>query len=166
MARHVSTILCRKGVVERDTGIVSLLEVLERLNLHGSAEVLGKQLSPGATIPHQIELVSWWVRSDFEKPEKLKFRFRLETPSGYSGMMAVSEKPLREKLEELGDGIEIDLTKTTGARLFLPMIGIPWYGFGIYWIVIESKQEDANEWLENARLPIQIGALEEMPIDS
>lgn len=139
MAEHVWTVLCYRGSIDKDEGNVSLLHVIEELRF---AEEEGTILEAMKredllAISADMQLVSWWVRSDFTQPEETQARMTLMMPNG-------------KKTEAAH--IPISLTKNTGFRWRIHLPGIPFVGFGLYWFIIEILQ--GKRWKVSTRIPL------------
>lgn len=141
MAKHVWSVLCYRASVDKVTNNISLLHVIEQLKLPYSEDSLWEQVqSSGAEgISSSMELVSFWVRSDFDKPESTTMRARLVLPNGES-------RPT--------DPISIELIEHKSSRSRLQLPGISFGGYGAYWFAIEEEMGD--EWVERGRVPLHV----------
>ena len=70
MIEHIWSVLCTSAVIDKDTNNVTLVQVVERVNV-------AVQPSAGATLPIQMELVTLWGRKDLDQPERGRARFQL-----------------------------------------------------------------------------------------
>lgn len=155
MAEHVWSVLCRKAVVDRYEGQVSLHEVIEQVVYRGSEEELLDEIEKGVLglIQASMQLVTWWVRSDFDTPETTsRVRISLADPSG-----DVLPHP-RNADKEMSIESPIDLEEKTARRILVSFDGIPFSGFGTYRFVVEGKSEDDDEWKLATRIPLQVRA--------
>lgn len=161
MARHVYSILCRRAVIDREGGQVSIHEVIERLNFEKipgedsqKLEEL-KESGQGLGVPGGVQLVSWWVRSDYEESEVSACRVRFVTPGGQVTLLpgqSTSASPEGATLDEF----PLDLSSNTGARRIFRLDGLPrWGGFGLYWFVVEVRDE-SGQWTEATRIPLEV----------
>lgn len=85
MARHVWTVLCRASSIDKDSGELSLFQVMEGFTISGplSEALEGTPTGSLPVAPMNILLVSFWVRSDPAKPEKnARVRYVMVTPTG------------------------------------------------------------------------------------
>src|SRR5687768_16274240 len=86
--RHVWSVLCSKSTVDRETNNVSLIEVLEQLEITATVTRIGSSgqaappipTIPGA--PFTGELVTLWARTDPAQPARGIARVRLLSPQG------------------------------------------------------------------------------------
>lgn len=91
MAKHVWSVLCRKGVLDSDNNL-SLFDVCE------SVKIEGKLPTEGVGIKLPMQLVTLWIRSELTKPEKAESRALVEMPNGRkvggaSGVVALDGAP-------------------------------------------------------------------------
>ena len=141
MAEHVWSVLCRKGVQDRETNLISLLEVPEKITARGMLD-LEEEIAAGRTLlPVQLELVSWWVRSDFRQEEESAGRFLMIAPDH----------------QEVGRlDFPIDLTGShTGRRTIAKVTRLPIdKGTGLFWSVVELQRGEG--WTAVARIPLEL----------
>lgn len=147
MAEHVWSVFCQSGAIDRATGIVSLLQVLETINIEippdKSKEVLDSPENLGKLLRLDAQVVSWWVRSDPEKEEQGEARIYILTPKG-------------EKVATSTDPMNLDFEKF-GYRTHTRVQGFPYMGTGLYWIVVELLSKK-KKWMPVARLPVTVSA--------
>lgn len=135
MAKHIWTILCTKALVEEKTNNVSLIEIIEQL------EVLGVPNETRAILPIQLVLVTLWSRSDLDRAEFATGKFEFLAPSG----------------EVLGGGeYDINLRDYRRSRNLANMNSLPLQGPGIYKFVIRIREDENNTWTEVASLPLEV----------
>ncbi len=141
MADHVWSVLCRKGVQDKETNIISLHEVTERVTAKVPDGVgFEEEIDAGRVLfPVQLEVVSWWVRSE-GPPKKIEGRLLMVAPDG----------------EEIsGLKFDIDLTgKHKSRRTIAKLPGIPAnHGGGRFWFIIQSRDGDES-WSTETRIPL------------
>lgn len=145
MAHHVWSVLCYKGSIDKDENQVSLLAVTERLNIHAESEAVKADYEASEAegrpvfFPANLHFISWWVRSDYEKSETVQARFYIVRPDG-------KQVPQPE--------VTVDLMNATGYRLRWVLDVFPFAGFGLYWIVVQSKE--GEDWETRARVPLEL----------
>ncbi len=134
MIRHVWTVLCGKSSIDRETNNISLFEVVEQLQVGGWA-------GEPADVPIPLELVTLWSRVQPDKPSRGEARIILETPGGHRG---------------ISQSHAVDLRKyhRVRNRARIPTIRIE--GSGVYSFVVELRQQDKEEWLEVAKIPVEV----------
>lgn len=136
MATHIWTVLCSKTLVDQLTNNVSLIETIEQVSVPENTDPNENKL-----LPLEHEVVSFLVRSNLDEPEKVSVRANLETANG---------DVLR------GGQTEVDLTVSTRARSIMKFGILPVHGPGIYYFVIETLNEDTQDWLPVTRIPLQV----------
>lgn len=153
MAEHVWTVLCGKVLTDPDSGTtISLMDVTERLTLHVKEEGLVEKLivdaraegDKGILVSAGLTLVSWWVRSDFLKPESTHLRYAVVNPGG-------------DRIHE--EAYQVDLDTFTSNRIVIKMKEFPVSALGRHWIVIEKEPVGPGQrtrWKEVARLPLEL----------
>jgi len=141
VAEHVWSVLCYRASVDKVTNNISLLHVIEQLHLPYSEDWLWERVRSSGSegISSSMELVSYWVRSDFDEPESSTMRARLILPNGES-------RPT--------DPVSIGLNEHKSSRNRLQLAGISFGGFGVYWFAIE--EEVGDEWVERSRVPLEV----------
>lgn len=164
MAHHVWSVLCYKAPIDKDTNEVSLLNVVESLTIRTTEAELQdrvERLKEGEQAllppPGNLELVSWWVRSDFDIPEEgVRARVVLRLPDGR---------------EQVTEERTMDLRQSSGYRLKFRVPGIPFGGVGAYWFEIQQqengKKEGGRAWDTVASIPLKVyvkGSYDNRPI--
>lgn len=138
----VWAILCKDTIVNRDTNNMTLVEVIEELNVVASPpqEPSGPEL--GFSTVLDLHLVSLWVRTAPSVPEKGQARFKAVTPSGREVASAEAEVDLTE-----GPRLRAD-----GHLLESPF---PFSDDGIYLFKIEARTAE-SDWEEVYELPLWV----------
>ena len=138
----VWAILCKNTIVNRDTNNMTLVEVVEEINVVAEPPEESTADEPGFSTVLDIHLVTLWTRTDPSVPEKGQARFTVLTPKGRT----VSSSEL-----------EIDLTE--GPRLradgHLLESSFPFSNDGIYLFKIEAKATE-TQWEEMYELPLWV----------
>lgn len=137
MIQHIWSVACSHSSIDTETNNVSLLNVVEQINPVGlAADAKG-------ILPMQIEIVSLWMRDGV--PGRGFARMVIEAP---------------DSVLEPTDEMMIDLSPeaTTRFRSRLRLAGVPFEGYGIYWFRVEYREGPGEEWVEVARLPIEMKA--------
>ena len=149
MIRHIWSVLCEKAVIDKDTNMISLVNVVEEVQAEAVAVPL-----PGTTMPEgrasperlpalpiELEIGSFWVRSDEDKEERSAARLHLFPPDGDG--------------QVLGRAFDVDLTQHKRLRTRVRMHGLPVQESGQYEVAVEF-QEGPDNWIEVARLPLAV----------
>lgn len=141
MAEHVWSVLCTSATVDRETSIASLLLVVEKLTF--SEQMEEKALDTNDPIfSVDMEIMSWWVRSDYATSESGTARIGLVAPNG-------------EQLQKVQ--AHINLEGTTGSRTKVRIFSLPFKGFGLYWWIVEMRRKGNSEkWKKVARIPLEV----------
>lgn len=158
MAEHVWSILCRRAIVDREGGQISIHEVIEKLILENPDQEALEKLEKGFGLLQSMHLVTWWVRSDYSKPETSAFRIVLLTPDGKSEVLGggQGERPSGPPPKKAMKEFPIDLQKHNAARRVFHLQGLPrWGGFGVYRFVVEGRGK-GNRWVTAARIPLEV----------
>ena len=95
-------------------------------------------------IPLFGDLVSMWVRSDMDAPE---------VQQGRTTLMAPSEEVIRQET------YEVNLQSIQRLRLTAKIQGLPFKGAGLYHFLVEKLQDDADVWLQVAKIPLYVTRL-------
>lgn len=142
MAKHVWSVLCRRGVVDQITNQVSLHDVIEQVNVGALPQT--PDAVPNGKVALQIEMmvVSYWVRDNADKGERATERVQIVAPGG--------------EIAAFGQ-IAFDLEKFTQARNLTTVAGLPFSGFGAYWVDV-SRLVQGDEWESVARIPFTVVA--------
>ena len=134
MAKHVWSVLCYKCSIDRSTNSVSLLEVLEALQVGADPS------DERALVAQRCELASLWRRTEWETPEKSFSRVRVLAPD--STLIATAQS-------------EVDLVSATRSRLVVQLSAFPLMGPGIYEFLVDGSS-DGTSWEEVARVPVEV----------
>ncbi len=134
MIEHVWTVLCTRSIYDSESNNVSLIEVLEQINLPSDA-------SFPAHIGIQLDLVSLWIRSTHNEPTKGLARVTFVTPS-------------KEKLDPIE--LPIDLTKSERHRTRFRFVGLPIKEPGYHYFLVRYSEEGKSKWKQAAKVPLSI----------
>lgn len=135
MIEHVWSILCRRSIIDKDTNSVSIVDVMEAINV----ETAGEQTPTLAGIPLDFEIVTLWVRADSKVPARSRYRIRMQPPSGPA-------KPI-------GEPTEVDLRTFERLRARTHVSGIPLSGPGRYRFIVELEDDG---WTPVSQVPLDI----------
>jgi len=143
MVEHVWTVVCRQSVVDKDSNNISLLSSLEQIALNTPSEHAETNL-----VSIDFEVVSFWARSDPNVPSSGKAKLQYITPSK----------------EKLGDMMfDVDLTGHSRSRNRIKMTGLSFKEAGNYYFQLQLKQEDSTQWIDVARVPIEVNFIQSAP---
>lgn len=144
MIQHIWTVLCTKSSIDRETNNISLFEVIEELQVEG----LGRE--PGA-VPCSFELVSLWSRSEPDTPSQGEARITFQSPGGRTSISQMQA---------------VDLQHYRRLRSKVKILGIPVEEPGRYTFVVECRQQDQEQWIQVARMPLEVQAVLGAPQES
>ena len=158
MINHVWSVACKESVIDRDTNLVSIFNVVEELNIHKISDVdkipeqidqnRPEQGQPETTISLGFEIISLWVRSQVEVPGRGIARVYFISPDG-------------KELNHLE--MNIDLTTherlRTRARFIMNMGALQ---SGIHHIKVKFKLQEAKSFREVAVIPIKVNFVDKL----
>lgn len=151
MADHVWTVICNKTLIDPGTNVVSLIDITEKLILSGFDETVEQELArakegggKGIIFPVRFQLVSWWTRSDFTKPETDEVRISFDSPDG-------------QRLFEQEIEIELEAT-TTARRLTVNFDQLPISELGRFWFLVEKLRGKGavKKWVLATKIPLEL----------
>jgi len=141
MIKHIWTVLCRKSILDQESNNISLLDVVERLQVKLSIKREG-QKPDGFVISTEFEIVSFWIRDKIDKEEKIQ----------------ISIETLDSEDNKLGEFTR-DLTfspKMKKMRLRVKMLNIKLTESGLYHFRIKSKASKQAKWKTEAEIPLEV----------
>ena len=134
MIDHVWTVVCSRAVIDRESNNVSLQNIIEQINIRGEP-------IPDTVIAVQLEVVTLWVRADFDVPSQATTRLTFLSPFG----------------NVLGSfGSDIDLSEYERFRARAKFEALPMPEPGHYAFRMEFKNKGESEWHEVATIPLKI----------
>jgi hypothetical protein len=134
MIHHAWSVLCSRSSIDNESNVISLFDVIEEVNVQGAID------APGV-IPGPFDLISLWSRDKPDAPAQGEARWTLITPSGSPSIQ---------------NTVSVDLTQYQRLRSRARLSGIPIDAPGQYWFKCELQQPGSAEWVEVARLPLQV----------
>jgi hypothetical protein len=144
MIEHVWSVLCGRAVTDRETNNMSLLEVIEQVNLLGPMPEPGQRVA----LPIPFEVVSLWSRGNPNEREESTGRIKIIAPNN---------------AEVLAHEFSINLIEHARVRTQMRSVGIPLAGVGRYVFSIEIKRP--NEiWETVAKIPLQVESMAQAPV--
>jgi hypothetical protein len=132
MIEHVWSVLCSQAVIDRDTNNISLFNALEQVTIPASPP-------PGGALVMQYEVTTFWARVG--EPVEGKMRLRVLGPEGQA-LLATEA------------GLDLVTAERTRNRLLFQQL--PIVGEGIYRFVLDLFDDAEAEWVQVARLPLQV----------
>ncbi|HZU83258.1 MAG TPA: hypothetical protein VE987_10095 [Polyangiaceae bacterium] len=140
--RHVWSILCTKASVDELTKNISLFDTIEEVQLQ---RLPGAPPGEPAAVSVQWDLVTLWMRSARDTPERFRQRVSLRAPSGRILLGPETSEVLL-------------LDAVMRARAILRLVGLAIDGPGEHCFVIEYEAEPAR-WQTAAELPLFVTIL-------
>jgi len=138
--KHVWSVLCHKGIIDKASNNISLIEVVEEIHLSSEAVEGGaKVLEVIAAMP--MNWVTLWARSDLGKPEKNWIKDTIVSPSG---------KILG------GKEYEVDLQEYKRNRRIRSVPIPPSNEPGIYLFQTRLKVEGKKQWKKVAEVLLEV----------
>ena len=138
MPNHIWSVLCTKASIDRETNIVSLLEIVEEITI---ASPLPAATNGPVVLAVRAEFVSLWERNRAQEPERALGRLTIQGPTG---------RPLG------GAEFEINLGEKSRTRTIAKLEGLPVSGAGRHAMVVECRSVPENEWAQVARIPFEL----------
>lgn len=135
MITHLFTIVCRKTIVDIKSNNMSIIDVLEQINLSGPLP------EKEGLLPLSFEIVSLWARPEYDEP--IRGQGRVEFLD-----------PLKKHIRDFT--FDIDLSKSLRMRTTAELNGFPFRGEGLHWIKIEGRINEEDKWKEKALLSVDI----------
>ena len=133
--QRIWSVICSKSIIDKDTNVISLIESLERVLFSTQEDVKVLGLS--------FHVVSFWVRSRPDEPERALSRVVVQSPEG-------------ELLLDDTPELEINLVDHQRFRTVMRFQVLPYAGNGIYQFIIQSRASEADEWKDEAAVPLEI----------
>ena len=141
MIRHIWSVPCSLCITNDQTKNLTLIEVLEQLNIQANS--LPEGVEGGIAVT--FDVASLWVREPIDQPTQGTGRICILSPTG-------------EVLETMPQ-YEIDLATQPRARTISRSRGLPVRGLGIYHLVVQLREGKETNWQDVARIPLEIRTL-------
>ena len=140
MMRHVWTVYCRRAIIERGTGALSLIDVAGELQATPNSQPSSSKEESTARV--NSALATLWARREWDTPVKGRMRVTMVASDGDALFDAVREVDLREHLM---------------LRMCAKLNRFVVKASGVYEWVIEQEGDDGT-WIEDARIPVFVKA--------
>jgi hypothetical protein len=139
MAQLVWCVLCRKGVLDKYTNQMSLLDVIDELTIAPAQPIPADARDIFLSV--QFHVVSLWVRSDMSVPETLRFRTVISGPNNRTSP---------------GPETEINLREFVRSRHITRFEALPFHGAGQYRFFIERYSAEREGWERLTSIPLEV----------
>jgi len=143
MRELVCSVLCSRGIVDKFTNSLSIIDVIDGLTLGDAVEAKDEEV-PSITLDPPLTLVQVWSRDDACADEPFTIRIVVVSPSGKKFHMP---------------GRELSFNKKQTLRGIIRIGSIPFTGPGKYRFVSQEKYYDKNgqeRWRKTADTPLNI----------
>jgi hypothetical protein len=134
MIEHVWTVLCLHTIIDQFSNNLSIIHAIEGLTIHDEPREDGE-------IDLPFEAVSYWIRSEPATPELGIIRYTFSYPSGETKLISEGT---------------IDLSEHERHRHILKIHGMRTSKPGRYYLNIEVKSPENEEWIRVSRVPLTI----------
>lgn len=143
MPSHIWSVVCYKGSLDSFTNQVSLIDIIENINVRLGNELVAVVAS-GKTpmLPIKMEVVSFWERSERDTPESFEMRVALLCPDGTQRTPNQAFRP--------------DLRTAPRARTFNRLDRFPYRGPGKYMFQIQCRDGEQDEWVTAGTVPVDV----------
>ena len=135
MAYLVFCALCHKAATDQDSNQISLLDVIEQIQVEVREKLVG-----GGVVPMSAQFATFWTRSHYDVSEKVHARLRVIAPS--DAQLAFT-------------AFEVDLEAKRNYRAVLKLQGLPVSESGRHWFLLETLN-DNDTWSERGRFPLDV----------
>ena len=139
MISHIWSVLCENSILDQDTKLISMINVLEELTIPDDP-------APDKVLQAVVSLVTLWARSDINVPSQGFARYAFTSPSG----------KVLESLEQ-----SVDLTKYERLRSRGRFAGLKLPEIGQYFFNIEFRENEQTEWIRVAAVPLKVNFAKE-----
>jgi hypothetical protein len=135
MIKHGWSVICQASIVDKDTNLFSIINVIEGVAIQG-------EQSADKIFPLPIQVASFWYRENNDIPAKGQARNRFISPSG-------------EIIKE--QEMEIDLETYERFRWRSNFVGLNFLdGSGIYTVAVSYRSGESEEWTDVASVPLKV----------
>lgn len=135
--RHIWTIICQKSSIDASSNLLSLFEVLEKIDINLDPRIQSYKEGQVLAIPFNFEIASFWRKG---KENKGEVRFRLLSPEGKELNVFPFEVVIPEELQ--------------ASRVIVKISGLGFTTSGEY--KVEVQQKIGKEFKAVAEVPFDI----------
>lgn len=139
MAKLIWSVLCKRGILDKRTNNVSLIDALENLEFRSSDPI--EEEKQWKLLPIEITLVSFITRTDYNEPERSKLRIQIASPDG--------------RIHKKSIITDVNLIEHQRFRNFAMMRQVAFWASGIHKFVV-SLQGENDKWTKSAEIPLDI----------
>lgn len=144
MITHIWSVLCKESIINEDTKVLSIRDVLENLQivLTPAPDNKEKEISTQIVVPVEYEIVSFFARRSKDFEEKLEIEFSLIDPKG--------------KKINTNNQILAMAPGTNKTRVRTKIVGMPIRISGEYSYLVKTKQQGEESFKQVAELPLDV----------
>lgn len=142
--KHIWSVLCQRSIIDHSSNNISLIDVLEQLNINVSPEQVAKQSVEGIVIPINVDIVSLWAKDGNEnKVANFEVVVEFDDPDG-------------KELKSFNKSVEV-AQNYQRIRTQIRIANLQIFRSGIHHIRIRIKEgEQKRESQVVAELPLEI----------
>jgi hypothetical protein len=136
--KHIWTVICQKSSVDANSNILSLFEILEKININIDPKAPNYEEGKILGIPFNFEIISYWKKTT-------------QQSSGEGKIIILSP----EKKELNSFPLEIKIPESLNSmRLIIKMDGLKFTTSGEY--KVEVQQKNGNKFDVVAEIPFEV----------
>jgi hypothetical protein len=143
MIRHIWTVLCSRSITDKDTNNISLLDVIEGIQLQVKKGTNKEEVS----IPFPFQWVTFWAREKGEEDKPTDGRVK-DIVLGPSGKIIFTKE------------YEVDLSQSKRTRFVRNFQGMPAPDSGQYTFRTQVRNEHRNVWEDVSEVPLEVSIAE------
>ena len=137
MIEHVWTVLCARSIVDQSSNNISLLDVIEQINVQAPPLQVGQE----GLLPIHGELVTLWTRSVDNQPCRADARIRVISPSGTTA-------------HEKDYSVDLMVSERVRTKINIPVLSVRELGRHHFSVLL--RNENDTEWHLVATVPFVI----------
>jgi len=138
--KHVWTIICKKSIIDSDTNLISIVDVIEQLQIGLPKKIMEENKT--VNLPVNFEIISSWA--DFD---------RTIIKKGWVNVVVLD--PKGNKLKNFESKFVMD-KHYTNVRTRLKISGLPISIKGVYSFIVQFKDKENGKYQEIASVPLFI----------
>lgn len=144
MIKHIWTVLCQKSVIDNQSNNLSLIDVFEELKVNYStpSSVSNSLEVTRINVPISYEIVSLWLRDNYDKDENVEIRAIFIDPTGKELKSFDQSVVMKAKLIRYRTRLRVQ-----GIGLTVP---------GIYTFEIKIKDNNRDNFRSVASVPLDV----------
>lgn len=146
MPEHRWSVLCRRAIVDRFTNVMSILEIMDEVNIEKERDQPDETKASDAVIAIEGQLVSVWYRERPDRGERFWETITVTTPDGEIHPTQGRQQGNLEDYRRL--------------RLIAGVKSIPFRGPGVYLFNIHCAKSEQSKGKVVATVPLEVKVLE------